>query len=529
MFGLEFVVIMLAVILVCAVIARRIRIAAPIVLLAAGVLLGFAPALRDVHLPPELMLLVFLPALLWWESINTSLRGIRANFRGILLSATLLVVATAAAVALVAHLLGVPWGPAWVLGAAVAPTDATAVGAMARSLPRRSVTVLRAESLVNDGTALVLYGVAVGVTVGEQTLSVGGLTWLFLLSYGGGILVGVIVAWLGVFVRKRLHEVIHGAVVFLLLPFAAFLGAELIGASGVLSVVVCGLIMTQIGPRISDAATRRMSVSFWTLTTFLINAALFVLIGIEAQSDVRDLVTTDIMTAIVGVVVVWAVILVVRFAFLVISAYTIRMIDRRPSQRQRRVTNRARVVSTLAGFRGAVSLAAALAVPATLGNGDPFPSRDIIVFVTAGVVAMTLVVQGLLLPVAVRWAHFPDDDAPVQERQFASRAATEAGLDALPEVAGQLGTSDEVVERVRADFEEHLRVLNAEDGDEEDADATLANEEQYQQLRLALLQRKRETIVRLRDEGRIDDDVLRDMQAKLDIEEVRLNRATPDS
>lgn len=172
MFGLELIVVLGAVILGCSVLARRYRIPPPVPLLACGVLLGFVPVLRAAHLPPETVLLIFLPALLYWESLTTSLREIRKNLRAIVLLSTALVVATAAAVAAAAHALGLPWGPAWVLGAALAPTDATAVAALTRALPRRTVTTLRAESLVNDGTALVVYGLAIGVTTGEDPLGV---------------------------------------------------------------------------------------------------------------------------------------------------------------------------------------------------------------------------------------------------------------------------------------------------------------------------------------------------------------------
>src|SRR3954462_7238021 len=187
MLGLEAVVVLGAALLAGSVLARRARIAPPVLLLACGLLLGFVPALRQVHLPSEAVLLLFLPALLYWESLTTSLREIRSNLRVIVLSSTLLVIATAAAVAAAAHALGMPWGPAWVLGAALAPTDATAVGVLARSLPRRTLTTLRAESLINDGTALVVYGLAVGVTVGEDSLGALHVSGLFLLSYGGGL------------------------------------------------------------------------------------------------------------------------------------------------------------------------------------------------------------------------------------------------------------------------------------------------------------------------------------------------------
>ncbi len=166
---------------VCGALARRYPIAPAILLVLVGVLAGFVPHLREAHLPPQVVLLLFLPALLYWESLTTSLREIRSNLGVVILTSTALVVVTAGAVAVTAHALGMPWGPAWVLGAALAPTDATAVGILARDLPRRTVTVLRAESLVNDGTALVLYGLAVGVTVGEQDLTGWHVTWLLVL------------------------------------------------------------------------------------------------------------------------------------------------------------------------------------------------------------------------------------------------------------------------------------------------------------------------------------------------------------
>ncbi|RHA43108.1 Na+/H+ antiporter [Cellulomonas rhizosphaerae] len=527
MFGLELVVVLGATILVCGALARRLGVAPPVLLLLGGVLLGFVPALRQAHFPPELMLLVFLPVLLYWEALTTSLREIRANFRGIALTSTLLVVATAAAVAATAHAMGVPWGPAWVLGAALAPTDATAVGALARTLPRRTVTILRAESLVNDGTALVIYGVAVGVTVGEETLTAGHVAWLVVLAYGGGILVGAVVAVLGVQVRQRITDPLLSNVAILLIPFTAYLLAELIDASGVLAVVVAGLAMSQAGPRIGRADARQQTTAFWSLATFLLNASLFVLVGIEAQNAVRNLVSFDVGTAILAVVAVCGVILAVRLAFLVVSAYAIRLIDRRPSQRLRRVSNRARVVSTVAGFRGAVSLAAALAVPTTLSSGEAFPDRDLIVFVTAGVVATTLVVQGLLLAPAARWAHLPADDRIAGERQLADESATQEALAAMDDVAEQLGTDREVVDRLREEYDEHLRVLRARSSDDEETDPAVRYDEQYSALRLALLGHKRAAVVRLRDERRIDDIVLRQVQARLDIEELRLARGEP--
>jgi monovalent cation/hydrogen antiporter len=522
--GLELVVALGVAVLLASVLAGRLRIAAPVLLLVFGVLLGFAPTLRGVHLPAEVMLLLFLPALLYWESLTTSLREIRNNLRVVLLLSTLLVIATAAAVAWVAHALGLAWGPAWILGAAVAPTDATAVGVLARALPRRSVTVLRAESLVNDGTALVIYGLALGVTIGEEQLSGSTIAWHFLLSYVGGAAAGLLTGWLCILVRRRLHDPVHGTVVSVLTPFVAFLLAELVHASGVLAVVVCGLWLSQVGPRVVRADTRQLTRGFWSMTTFVLNGALFVLVGLEAHGAVRQLPSVDLSRGAIAVAVVSVTVVAVRFTWMFTTPYVMRVLDRRPVQRLRRIGARARVVSAVAGFRGAVSLAAALAVPQTLESGERFADRDLIVFVTAGVIVTTLVVQAVVLPGVVRWARLPPDTAMDEERHFAEVTAAEEALDALPRLAEELRVDGPVLDRLVHEYGKHLRVLRANDGDVEDSPA-LRFDEHDTVLRLAAVAHKRATVVRLRDERRIDDIVLRQLQTRLDIEEVRLLRA----
>src|SRR6266542_2679116 len=264
------------------------------------------------------------------------------------------------------------------------------------------------------------------------------------------------------------------------------------------------------------------AAAFWSLATFLLNGSLFVLIGLQVQSAVRDQNGAALTRGLIGVAVVSAVILGARFAWLFTVPYLVRLLDRRPQQRARRVGARARVVTGLAGFRGAVSLAAALAVPQTLASGQPFPDRDIIVFVTAGVIVVTLA-QGLLLPGVVRWARLPRDTSVEQERHLAETVATEEALAAIPELADGLGTDVEVTGRLGREYEKHLRVLRANEPDVDDEPA-LRHEQQYTELRLAVLAHKRATVVRLRDEGRIDDIVLRHVQTRLDIEEVRLTR-----
>ena len=537
MLGLELVVVLGVTILVCNLAAERLRVAPPIPLLVCGALLGFAPDLRAVQLPPEVVLLLFLPALLYWESITISLQQIRSNLRGIVLMGTLLIIVTAGAVAVAVHALGLSWPVAWVLGAAVAPTDATAVGEFAKSLPHRNITVLRAESLVNDGTALVVYGLAVGVTTGAEHLSFPHVGWLFVLAYGGGALSGALVAFAVVPIRKQLEDRLLSNVAILVTPFAAYLLAESIHASGVLAVVTCGLIMGHLGPRVGRADARQQTESFWSLSTFVLNAALFVLVGLETQSAARGLSGTGLVKAAAMVGVVAVTLVVVRFAFLYVTAHLIRLIDRRPQQRLRRVTNKARVVSAVAGFRGAVSLAVALSVPEVLDSGAAFPNRDTIVFVTFGVIVVTLVVQGLLLPPIVRWADLPQDTRISREHYLANTVATEEALTALSDVAEALETDPHIVERLRREYDKHLRVLRANasadagtgragegDGEGVEDEEALRYDRQYTELRLAMLARKRATVLRLRNERRIDDSVLLGVQSRLDLEEMRLSR-----
>jgi monovalent cation/hydrogen antiporter len=522
-FGLEVVVLLGVALVVCGAFARRYPIAPAILLVLVGVLVGFVPHLRHAQLPPEVVLLLFLPALLYWESLTTSLREIRNNLRVVILTSTALVFATAAAVAATAHWLGLAWGPAWVLGAALAPTDATAVGVLARDLPRRTVTVLRAESLINDGTALVLYGLAVGVTVGEEHLTGWHVTWLLVLAYGGGVLAGALIGLVSWQVRSRMDDPMLESIAMLVTPFAAFLLADTIHASGVLAVVVCGLFMSQVAPRITGAVTRQIAMPFWALSTTVLSSALFVLVGLSAQSAIRELNSASIQRALIDVLVVTAVVIGVRWLWTYTTPYLIRLLDRRPAQRLRRVPARQRAVSAVAGFRGAVSLAAILAVPHTLDSGAPFPGRDLIVLITCGVILLTLL-QALLLPSVVRFARLPVDTSVDEEVQYAEEYTLDAAIEAVETTASELGIDELVVERVRRELDKQ-RTLVAAAGVE--ADPAVQHHDQYTSLQLALISRRREALLELRDEQRIDDIVLRRLQARLDADEVRLLGAHP--
>ena len=364
-----------------------------------------------------------------------------------------------------------------------------------------------------------------------------------------------VVKWAGVayLVMRRVRTTLTLNIALLLVPFTAFLVAELVQASGVLAVVVAGLIVAYINPRISTAASRRQAAWTWPLGSFILNGSLFVLIGFEVQAVAHEIPGREIGWLLLVTVAAWLVLLVVRFVFQTTSVMIIRLLDRRPSQRLRRTTYRSRIVSAVAGFRGAVSLAIALSVPLTTTAGAALPGRAEIIFVTAGVIVLTLLVQGPLLPVVVRWARLPDDTAMAQELELAERAITGAALTAVKELAHDHGVSPEIRDRLTRDYYEYLERNNERVQARQQADVVdLADamegmdaaspvpartalleepaplpsprerDEEYTKLRIAVLDRKREVLYRLRREGVVDDAVVVQIQTRLDVEELRI-------
>ncbi|MDD7929221.1 Na+/H+ antiporter [Microbacterium sp. NM3R9] len=568
--GLEVTVLLGIAMLVGTVLAPRLRVATPLVLLAIGLLLGFVPELREIELPPETMLLLFLPVMLFREAWTTSLRSVRRSLRYIVPMSTLLVVASAFAVAGVATALGVPWEAALVMGAAVAPPDATAVAALGRLLPERTFMKLKAESLTNDGTALVLYAIAVSLLLGDQ-VTPWSITGMVALSYLGGAAAGVAVAAAAFVVLRRMRSTLTINLTLLLVPFVSFLVAELIEASGVLAVVFAGLIIAWVSPRITTATSRRAADATWPFGVYLLNGALFVLIGLEVQLVIHEISPSEIGTLLLVTLAAWIALVVVRYVF----QWLFSPFSRPAAGSSRSLRHRSRVVSTFAGFRGAVSLAIALSVPITLPGGGPVPGRDAIVFVTAGVIMLTLLVQGPLLPAVIRWAKLPSDDAAVAEFELAQRAISGAALAALDDLAVEHGISDVVRDRARREGYERLELANAravarvraaEESERSDADdgiggddeaarvgpvppdavdgdgrravpqlemiavsddidltqrSPLIRHREATRLHLAVLDRKREVLLRLRREGTIDDLVARRILASLDLDEIR--------
>jgi Na+/H+ antiporter len=500
------------------ILARLVRVPYPILLVLGGLVIGFVPAMPAVELPPELVLVAFLPPLLYWSGFFSSPRDLRADARAITLAAVGLVLATAGAVAVVAHAKvdGLSWPAAFALGAIVSPTDPLAATAIARRLgvPRRLITVLEGESLVNDATALVAYRVAVAAAVsGSFVIWQAGLR--FLVGATGGVLVGLLVGWLIAEVRRRLDDPVVEIVISVVTGYVAYLPAELLDVSGVLAAVTAGLYVGWRAPELASPSTRLLGFSFWEVMVYLANAVLFILVGLQLRPILSGLGGTAVAVLVGQAALISAVVIAVRLGWVFTVPYLVRLLDRRQGQRLRRAGARERLVIGWSGMRGAVSLAAALALP------EDFPMRNLILFLTFAVILATLVLQGLTLPSLIRRLRVTADGAEEQEELRARMAATKAALERLDELAGEDWTRDDTVARLHGLFEFRRRRLKARAGIWEDdgaEDRSLA----YQRLVRELLQAQRQAIVRLRNQGTISNDVMHRIERELDLEDTRL-------
>jgi CPA1 family monovalent cation:H+ antiporter len=504
--------------------ARHLSVPYPIVLVVGGTLFGFVPGLPGVKLDPEVVLVVFLPPLLHASSVFANFGDFRANLRALTLSTVGLVLATMCAVAWAAHALipGLPWEAAFVLGAIVSPTDPLAAATIMRRLdaPRPMVSSIEGEGLFNDATALVAYRVAVAAVVaGSFSLAEAGLE--FVLGAAGGVAIGIAVGWVIAEIRKRTTDPQVSITISLLTGYAAFVPADAIGASGVLATVTAGIYMGIRGPQILPARTRLQGYFVWDILDFIINAILFVLIGLQLRALVGGLSGYSVSTLGGYALAVTGVVVGTRLIWFFTVPYLIRAIDRRPAQRARRVGARWRLVMAWSGMRGAVSLAVALALPLTTDAGGGFPKRDLIVFLTFAVIFFTLVVQGLSLPALIRGLGVSDGGAEADEEVRARLVATKAAIEQIDALAGEEWTRDETVERMRALYEYRKRRFAARAGKIEDdgyEDRSLA----YQQMLQLVLGAQREALLRMRSDGKLSNEVMNRILRELDLEESRL-------
>ena len=502
-----------------AAVARAWGVPYPIVLVVGGLVLGFLPGVPEAQLAPDLVLVLFLPPLLYSAAFFANLHELRRNLRPISLMAVGLVLATMCAVATVAHELiaGLSWAAAFTLGAIVAPTDPIAAATIARrqNAPRRIVSVLEGESLINDGTALVAYKVAAAAALG------GGFSILdagleFVLSATGGILIGLAVGAALAEIRRRLDDIPVEITISLLSGYAAYLPAEALHASGVLAAVTTGIVVGWKAPRISSAGMRLRGTAVWETLIFLLNALLFVLIGLQLPLILDQLEGRSATALLAQAIAISVTVTLTRIVWLNTVVFVVRALDRRPQQRERRTDWRARMITGWSGMRGSVSLAAALAL------APEFPQRDVVLLMTFAVIFMTLVVQGLTLPLLIRRLGVQDDGSEEREELLGRRAAVDAALARIGELGGEQWTRDDSVERMRLAYEYRQRRLDSRAGQPADGENYEHRALKYQKMVRSVLDAQRGELVRLRDNGTISYEVMHRLERELDLEDERL-------
>jgi monovalent cation/hydrogen antiporter len=516
--------VLLAVGLLLLAVSQFVRIPYPIVLVLGGAMIGFIPGAPTVQLNPDLVLVAVLPPLLYGGAFFTSLRELRANVKAIGFLAVGLVLVTMVAVAAVAHaaIPGLAWPQAFVLGAIVSPTDPTAASAIAErfGLPPKLVALIEGESLVNDGTALVAYRFAVAAVV-TGSFSLVEASWRFVVSVVGGIAIGLAVGWLIRQLRRRLDNPPIEITIALLSCYFAYLPARALDVSGVLAAVTVGVYMGWHTPELTTAQTRLQGQAVWEIVFLLLNGLLFALVGLQLPNVLDSLSGRSTAELLGYAAIVSGVVIGARIAWLV-GTYVVARLSRRAREDDPAPSWQAKAVVAWSGMRGAVSLAAALALPLTIDSGAAFPDRNLIIFLTFGVIFATLVLQGLTLAPLIRVLDLEDDGLAEKEEAKARIRAAEAAIIRLDELVDEEWVRDDTAERMRGLYafrQERFRSRFDPEGDGSTEDRSQA----YQRLRRELLDAERQAVQELRREGLIGDDVMRRVVRDLDLEDQRLD------
>jgi Na+/H+ antiporter len=529
---------LLVVITLLSLFASRFHIPYPTVMVVAGLGICFIPHLPPVHLDPQAVFLIFLPPLLYAAAWYTSWRDFRANLRPIMMLAVGFVVFTTLAVGAVAHALipAMPWAAAFTLGAIISPPDAVAATAIATRLgiPRRIVTVLEGESLVNDATGLTIYRFAVVAAI-TGTFSLASASELFIFASIGGVALGWVLGMLVARLHLLLDDAIVETVITLLTPFAAYLIAEAIGVSGVLAVVVAGLYLSRRSAHLFSSRTRLTAVSVWNIVTFLLNGLVFILIGLQMRYILEQDAADSTRDRIVYALIFSLVIVIVRIVWVFPASYLPRWLI--PSLRKRDPAPPWQHIFLVAftGMRGVDSLAAALALPLVTTAGAPFPRRNLIIFLTFAIILFTLVVQSLSLPWLIRVLGLQaDDDTSPCEAHEARFRAVKVAMVRLEEFAADPNMHAGTLAHLRHYYDDRYKLLAGRCGDAPDGQDESADEEadammqRSRELHRELINAEREHVLTLRNRGTIGDEVYRTIEHDLDLEELRFSENDAD-
>jgi monovalent cation/hydrogen antiporter len=498
-------------------IAQRLGVPYPTLFVVGGVGLAFMPGMEQIGLEPELVLLVFLPPLLFSAAVETPIRELRANLAPLLRLSIGLVVFTMTIVAVVAYyaIPGLGWPAAFALGAIVAPTDALAATSVFRRLgaPRIVRTLVEGEALLNDATALVAYRVAVMAVV-SGTFVLSDSLASFVIAAVGGIAIGAVLGRVAGEILRRLDDPPVEVVISLVIPFAAYLPAEQLRLSGVLAAVAAGLVVGSRLGKILTPSSRILWLTTWKMVGFVLNGFVFVLIGLELPGVVQGLAGRSAASIIGLGALVAAVVIVTRLAWVFVSSFLPGSPRQIVARRDPRLATRLTVVVGWAGLRGAVSLAAALALPAD------FPERNLILLVTFSVILATLVGQGLTLPAVLRWAKWDGVEFDGDELTVARAAAYQAGLDEVERARPSWPTHLPLLDRMEASLRDRAQHLATEDPAE--TEERRQERVEHEEIQRGVISAQRTAVIELRDRGEINDQTLRTIERELDLEELRM-------
>lgn len=506
--------------------ADRIRVSAPIVFTVAGLAWALIPGASVVELDPDVVLSIIIPLLLYAAALRTGVRELRTAAGALAWLSVGLVAATALAVALVTKAVvpDVTWSAGIALGAVVAPTDAVAALAVSRraGMPDRMVTLLSGESLLNDATALTILVVALEAADGHSVSLQSG-AWLFALAAVGGALVGTAVALVVIVLRRRLNHPLVENALSLATPIAAYLPAEELHCSGVLSVVVCGLILGRRSSQLLSGASRLQTTTVWELVTFVLEALTFVVLGMQFPRVIEDLDGADPARLALAAVGTVAAVILVRPAWILPIVLLQRRRPPRPGatghKPPERATGRMLAGLSWAGMRGVVTVAAAFSIPETVG-GQPFPARAEIQFLAFTIAATTLLVQGSTFPLVLRRLGLePDRHRTLMSRAQAVHRAVAAGVAQLDDLEGaaEPPLRRDIVERLRRESQSRANAEWERLG--QDEASTLSPSALYRQLRAQMIAAERRSLLADRDSGLLSDANFRDLERDLDYEE----------
>jgi monovalent cation/hydrogen antiporter len=516
------VIILLAVVTALAEVADKIRMPYPILLVLTGIGISLIPGLPSISLDPEIVFLVFLPPILYNAAWSTSWPDFKAAKRPITLLAIGCVIFTTCAVAWIAHtfISGLGWPEAFVLGAIISPPDAVAATSATKGLglPRRIITILEGESLVNDATGLIAYRYAVAAVVtGAFSLAEASLQFVMVAVVGIllGLIVGVVFKWIH---KLTPNNPTNDTALTFLAPYVAYLSAEAIHVSGVLAVVTAGLYLSWNSSTVFSQQTRLRANGSWETIIFLLNGIIFILIGLQLREVLINIKGHPPGALIFYGAVVSAAVIIGRIIWVYPGTFVPRWLSKKIRTTEPRPNLRLVTIIAWSGMRGVVSLAAALALPLTIQGGQPFPNRNLIIFLTFCVIFSTLVLQGLTLAPLISWFGIKRDGSE-HENELQARMLLASGAIEHIEENYSLSVSDEVLNQIKTKYEIRMQRLR------KDQSERTINEQQinaFHEIQQELLNKERKDVIRLRNEGKISDEVLRKIEYELDLEETRL-------